>query len=181
MIEAIKDQDPEVRKAALAAVGKLGPVIGAPGAKEVMPTLLDAVQGKDAKARDEALETIAVLGPLAKEAVNPLITLMEKEDIKLYYNPQKSPTPFLQEKDDEFLNKIAKALGKIGKDAVKPLLRSVKTTNLNAGLLIGTCRALGEIGPPAKDALPDLRAISYQMPPEIGKEADRAMRKIRAK
>src|SRR5262249_49285727 len=82
VIDAIKDSDKQVKKTALAAVGKLGPVIGAPGAKQVMPTVIDFLQDKDAGLRDQALETIAGLGPLAKDAVTPLINLMEKQEIK---------------------------------------------------------------------------------------------------
>ena len=178
VLEAIKDQDPQVKKAAFAAVGKLGTAIGVPGAKQVMPTLIDFLQDKDAGLRDQAFETIAGLGPLAREAVNPLITMMEKQDIKLYVK-ERGGTPYLQPTDEAFLDKIAKTLGKIGVPAVKPLLRGLNTTNPNTGLIIGSCRALGEIGPAAKEALPALQLLSNILPRDFGVEADRAMRRIR--
>ncbi|MFL5340144.1 MAG: HEAT repeat domain-containing protein [Gemmataceae bacterium] len=185
VLEAIKDPDAQVKKAALTAVGKLGPAIGAPGAKQAMPTLIDMIQSKDTATRDEALDTIAGLGPLAKEAINPLISLMEKQDIKLYVERTKSNAPFLHEADDALLTKIAKSIGKIGKDAVKPLLRSFNLAglNFNAGLVIGSCRALGEIGPTAKDAVSHLNKISAnpELPSPLRSEADRAVRKIQTK
>src|SRR4029077_15885976 len=93
VLDAVKDSDKQVQKAALAAVGKLGPVIGAPGAKQVMPTVIDFLQDKDAGLREQAFETIAGLGPLARDAVAPLITMMEKQDIKLYVK-EKGGKPF---------------------------------------------------------------------------------------
>lgn len=179
VLEAVKDSDKQVKKAALAAVGKLGPVIGAPGAKQVMPTVIDFLQETDAGLRDQAYETIAGLGPLARDAVKPLIDIMEKKDVKLYVK-QQGGKPFLLEADEQFLDKIAKTIGKIGQPAVQRLLQSL-TVNSNAGLIIGTCRALGEIGPPAKQALPALAELSRLLSPEsgLGAEADRAARKIR--
>src|SRR5207253_3017194 len=136
----------------------------------------------DAALREQAFETIAGLGPLAKDAVNPLITMMDKREVKLYVK-DKGSKPFVQEADDQYLDKIAKTLGKIGAPAVKPLLRSLSTTNINFGLFIGACRALGEIGPAAKEALVGLQQVSNSpiLPPPVCEEADRAMRKIRTK
>lgn len=88
----------------------------------------------------------------------------------------------MQDADDADLDKIAKTLGKIGLPAVTPLLRSLDTTNVNFGLFIGACRALGEIGPPAKNAVGALQRISQSnLPPPVCFEADRAIRKIRSK
>jgi HEAT repeat protein len=178
VLDAVKDTDKQVKKAALAAVGKLGPVVGAPGAKQVMPTVIDFLQDSDAGLRDQAFETVAGLGPLARDAVNPLINIMEKKDVKLYVK-QQGGKPFMQEADEQFLDKIAKTLGKIGQPAVKRLLTGLNTTNINVGLIVGSCRALGEIGPPAKEAIPTLQLLSTALPSELGAEADRAMRKIR--
>ena len=146
-----------------------------------MPTVIEYLKDKDATQRDQALETIASLGPLAKEAVPTWITMMEKQDIKLYKN--QSGKIHLRDVDDAFLDKMAKTIGKIGTAAVGALVRSLDTTNLNAGLLIGSCRALGEIGPPAKNnqnTVPILQKISQSnLPAPICFEADRALRNIR--
>ena len=183
VVDAIKDSDPQVKKAALSAAGKLGAAIGPTGAKLVMTAVIEDLQNKDTGVRDQALETIAGLGPLAKDAITPLITMMEKPDFKLYVK-DRTGKPFLQEADDAYLEKIAKTLGKIGAPAIGQLVRSLRTTNINFGLFIGSCRALGEIGPPARQqALETLQQISNSpiLPPPVCEEADRAMRKIRAK
>jgi HEAT repeat protein/S1-C subfamily serine protease len=181
VLEAIKDSDAQVKKAAFSAVARLGALVGAPGAKQVMPTVLDSLQSKDSTVRDQAYETIAGLGPLAKEAIPTLITMMEKQDVKLF-KETKSSKIFLQDADDAFLDKIAKTIGKIGLPAVAPLRTSLRSTNQNFGLLIGVCRALGEVGPPAKASLRDLAAISNSsLPPPVCFEADRAIRKISTK
>jgi HEAT repeat protein len=180
ILETVKDADAQVKKAALTTIGKLGPAIGPTGAKQIMPTVLELLEDKESSNRDQALDTIAGLGPLAKDAIPPLITMMERKDIKLYKD--KSNKVFIQEADDQFLDKIAKTLGKIGVPAVKPLMRGLNTTNVNAGLVIGCCRALGEVGPAAKDSLTILTEISQaNLPAPLCFEADRAMRKIRAK
>lgn len=181
VLEAIKDSDAQVKKAAFSAIARLGALVGAPGAKQVMPTVLDSLQSKDTTVRDQAYETIAGLGPLAKEAIPALITMMEKQDVKLF-KETKTNKIFLQDADDAYLDKIAKTLGKIGLPAVTPLRRSLSTTNINFGLFIGACRALGEVGPPAKASLRDLAAISNSsLPPPVCFEADRAIRKITTK
>lgn len=176
VLSAATDRDKQVKKAAMAAVGKLGPAIGAPGAKEIMPAIIEALQDKEAQ--DQALETISGLGPLARDAVSTLITVMEKQEVKLFR--ENTGRVYIQDADEKFLDKIAKALGKIGSPAVKSLLRSLATDNVNVGLFIGACRALGEIGPPAKAAvLPLVRISQANLPPPICVEADRAIRKIR--
>jgi hypothetical protein len=184
IVDAAKDSDAQVRKTALTAVGKLGPTVITPAAaKTLMPPLIEVVQGKDAAARDDALETIAGLGPLAKDAVVPLINLMEKRDVKVYVN-RETKAVFIKEEDDQYLDKIAKTIGKIGRPAVTLLTGSMNTTNVNAGLFIGCCRALGEIGPPARNqqTIAMLQAISQgPHPPPVCSEADRALRKIVAK
>jgi HEAT repeat protein len=181
VIDATKDSDALVKKAALTAVGKLGAVIGAPGAKLVMPTVKEMLQSKDAATRDQALETVAGLGPLARDAVGTLISIMAKQDVKLYVKSQ-GGKPFLQDADDAFLDNIAKTLGKIGQPAVKLLAASLNTSNPNIGLFIGACKALGEIGRPARDAIPTLQAVSRSnAPPPVCEEADRALLKIVAK
>jgi HEAT repeat protein len=182
VIEAIKDSDKQVQKSAFAAVAKMGPVVNnATTAKQIMPTVMDYLQGQDKAQRDQALEAITGLGPAAKEAVPTLITMMEKEDIKLY--KEQTGKILLKPEDEAFLDKIAKTIGKIGLPAVGQLVRSLDTTNVNAGLLIGSCRALGEIGPEAKknqNTVPILQVISQaNLPPPICFEADRALRKIR--
>src|SRR5258707_8663861 len=103
VLGAVKDQDAQVKKAALTAVGKLGAAIGAPGAKQVMPALIEDLQNKDTNVRDQAFETIAGLGPLAKDAVNPLITMMADKDVKLFVKDRTSK-PFLQDADSAFLD-----------------------------------------------------------------------------
>ncbi len=178
LADSIKDSDKQIKMAAMSAVGKFGDKLGTAGAKQVMPTIIEAIQSKDNAFVEQAHETIAGLGPLAKDAVNPLITMIEKRDIKVYENT-KTHHVFMQDADEQFLEKITKTIGKVGAPAVLPLRRSLNTTNLSSGLVIGCCRALGEIGPPAKAALVELRFISDTAPHFIGQEADQAMRKIR--
>jgi HEAT repeat protein len=183
VLDATKDSDPKIKKAALTAVGNLGPAAITPaGAKIVMPALIDALQSKEDKDRDQVLETISGLGPLAKDAVGPLITIMDKADIKARGTDRIRAT--IDSKDEQFLEKYAKVLGKIGKPAVTLLIGSLNTSNPNFGLFIGCCKALGEVGPAAKgqNTLATLQGISQSNAPRIVcEEADRALRKIYAK
>ena len=140
----------------------------------IMPVVIDALQAKEKDVNNQAMETVAGMGPLAREAIPTLITMMEKQDIKLMVETT-SGKIFLQEADDLYLDKIAKVIGKIGQPAVQPLLRSFNLAglNYNAGLVVGACRALGEIGPPAKGAITNLRAIAMnrELPAPLRSEA----------
>ncbi len=182
VLDATKDSDAQVKKAAFSAAAKLGALIGTAGAKQIMPSVIDGLQSKEASGRDQAYETVAGLGPLARDAVPVLITIMDKQEVKLYRD-SRTKRVFLNESDDAFLDKIAKTIGKVGHPAVKPLLASLNTTNLNWGLAIGICRSLGEVGPAAgRTAITQLRYISQgNNPPPVCLEADRALRKIQSK
>jgi HEAT repeat protein/S1-C subfamily serine protease len=179
VLEATKDSDPKIKKAAMTAVGNLGPAAITPaGAKTILPALTEAIQGKDEKERDDALATISGLGPLAKDAVVPILNVVEQMKIKIRQDRPGHYT--LEEAEDKLIDKFAKPLGKIGVAAVGPLRRALETDNVNFGLIITAIRALGEVGPPAKTALQHLVNISTSgLPGPVVFEADRALRKIR--
>ncbi|CAN5346789.1 hypothetical protein BH09SUM1_BH09SUM1_32330 [soil metagenome] len=77
------------------------------------------------------------MGPSARAAVPALMTA-------------------LAQKDGRTRRTAAKVLGGIGEPSVAPLRDALGKTD-NAGLLLGVIEALGEVGAPAKKAIPDLQ------------------------
>jgi len=166
LAEALTDEDPSVRRAALSALREIepGPKVGVPLMAKVLsnadpsiaiaavqtlaesgsdgvPFLTEAL--KDPKARYWAALVLAEIGPDAKEAVPALLEALKEE---------KSP---------DVQREIILALGEIGSgtpDAVQALTAELddKQDPMN---VIAAAFALGKIGPDAKEAAEKLAAM----------------------
>jgi HEAT repeat protein len=73
-IEALKDNDPKLRKTAVFKLGNVGPTDAA-----VLPALLEALRDHDARVRCETILAILKFGPEAKEAI-PALDQTQRQD-----------------------------------------------------------------------------------------------------
>jgi HEAT repeat protein len=147
----------EIQPAILRALGKMG---GA--AREVVPTIIgycaDPILAQT-PARHHAFGALGDLGPDAKEAIPFLIDCLQKSE---YVNQ---------------FNLITRALRRIGKDSVQPLIRAYLTVpEKNKGPIIS---ALGSMGTLASDALPLLEVEAQRPPPSHRAKARIAIRFIK--
>ena len=130
----LTDADPEVGRAAGAALIRLGGVC------------VDTLRGKlaDPAMRTNILEILAGIGPAAKPALDELV----KE---------------LGDTDAEHASEAAVAIAAIGPEAaaaIPALQRLVADAKAAAGVRYSAAYALGRIGPAAKESAADLRALT---------------------
>jgi HEAT repeat protein len=139
--EMTKDQ--EMKKAAIVALSKLGTV-----QKTAVTALAEMLKESDDESTDVITKAIVDLGPAAVPAVNEIIKLMDVSGMVV--------TP----DDHARVNKYAAILAKIGKPAI-PALRRGLARNANIRHW-GCAKALGEMGPIARDAVRDLQILLAQ-------------------
>jgi HEAT repeat protein len=140
-INTVKDalQEEGLQTAALECLIKL-----APNNKAALTPLVELVK-EDGESAEAAAKAIGELGSAALPVVNDLIRQMDTSGNVV--------TPA----DRERVDKFAKLVAKIGRAAV-PALR--KGLQRQGTIRWGCAKALGEIGPPAKDALRDLQIVA---------------------
>ena len=71
MSDAVSASDFEVRRAAIKALGKIGP-----DARAAIPALIRNMKDENAFIREYSAESLGQIGPVAKEAVPQLIELL---------------------------------------------------------------------------------------------------------
>jgi HEAT repeat protein/DNA-directed RNA polymerase subunit RPC12/RpoP len=191
MIEkSLKDPDKDVRRGAIEAIGKVGS-----DAKSVVPALVEALKDPDTKR--SAIIALGHIGPPAKDAVKEFaFILAETTDRGLRLDVVTAlatirPTggeaqkvapelvKLLEERDNakDLWEKTVEALGKMGGSAVRDLDKTLRTGPPPARL--GAARALGEIGPAARAAIPSLKLIFDQdTNAEVKQACDLAARRI---
>lgn len=136
---ALADGEFAVRFAAALALVQVGER-GSDAQTAAVPVLVEALQHKDAAVRLEASQYLRMTGPAAKLAVPALTKLLDDTSPEV---------------------KLEAALALVGVDAahgpaaVPALTQGLK---LNEALAARAAKALADIGPPAKAALPDLLA-----------------------
>jgi HEAT repeat protein len=116
---------------------------GRPAPPAVTPLLVETLKDKNAEMRNEALDVLASMGPMAKDAVPALMEALHSKDLL------------------EHREKIMHVLGCIGPDAktaVPDLLELVRKDDL--GLRNQAVGALGGIGPAAKSAVPEILKVA---------------------
>ena len=140
---ALKDPDPEVRRSAAFALGRIGHEAG-----PAVPALAEALKDESPRVRFESALALYKIGPAARDAVPALSAAL---------------------KDDEPLVRMdaALALSGVGPDArgaVPALIEAMKdpdnrrrAVTFPQSIRAETVIALGHIGPDARDALPLLR------------------------
>ncbi len=154
LIQALKQHNEMVAKWAALALGKIGP-----GAKDAVPALIDAMKGGDWDMRCCAAEALGQIGPGAKAAVPALEEALKDEHARFY---------------------AAEALAKLGlPDKALPVLIAL-LEHESPSFRKAAAKTLGEIGPPAKAAVPALREALKDKTHYVRKAAAAALKKIQA-
>ena len=168
----LKDEDVEVRRAALEAAGKAGAA-----AKDLVPVIVDSLADSDV--RIPALETLEKLGPNAQEGAPGVAnllttdrtmrmkTLSTLEAMKLSGSTLALVMPkliavFDDEKQEPVRDKVAEVLASIGKPVIQDLCRLL--LNPKAEMRAGAAASLGAMGPTAQIASANLQAAIQREP-----------------
>jgi predicted Zn finger-like uncharacterized protein len=191
LIEAIKDQDGDVRGLAVLTLG----VIGKDAAAAVHP-LIRALDQGDVALRWEIAFALGDIGDAARPALRALTQALNERDntvrvfaaeaiYKIEHRPSDVvPTlvSVLKDRDGTVRARAAKALGNMGEQA-RPALPDLNAAlkDANPSLRLAAATALGKIGPPAVVTYPTLDQLAKDdNQPEIKKAAGTAMRLIGA-
>ncbi|MFT4640585.1 MAG: HEAT repeat protein [Verrucomicrobiales bacterium] len=137
--QALKDPSPAVRVVALSVLEDV-PL----SSKERLRILTAALEANERQVRRQAVEELGILGESAEESVPQLLA------------SAKGPSA-----SDAYRSSVIKAFGRIGKGAVAavPFLQSQLDPETSGDLRLQSLQALGAIGGPAHDALPDLKKL----------------------
>src|SRR5258707_4627680 len=144
------------------AGGLAAPLMGRLDAKRVttFPALTKAFKDKDVEVRRNSVKA---LGQFAEKAEGVIPNLMEAM------------------KEPALRDTAAEALATIGKPAIPALIQGVY--GFNAQTRLGAVKALGKIGPEAREALEALNNLYYrskkEMNAELEEEADKAIQRVR--
>jgi HEAT repeat protein len=130
VVKALKDPTKEVRRAAANALGKIGPA----AAHEAAPALAGLLGGADKDDQVAALAALPGLKPTGRDGKD-----VYAKAVALFDDP-----------DEQLRQKAVDALARVGKAAVPALENALGNTSKEVRLR--AAQALGEIGPPAKDA-----------------------------
>jgi HEAT repeat protein len=156
--EMVKDS--EMKKAAIAALGKLGTV-----QKSAVSALAEILKESDDESKDAVVKTIVDLGPAAVPAVTEIIKLMD------------IPGQFVTQDDHAKIDKYSAILGKIGKPAIPALRRGLQSRSVT--IHWGCAKALGEMGPVARDTVRDLQLLlAQELNDFVRRDIEEAIRKI---
>jgi HEAT repeat protein len=127
----------------------------------------DKLELKDRGNREKAIKALTTIGPAAAKAAPALLKVLDENDdeavqseaaeaIGMIGPPASAATPLLITRLKSFRIRLSagKALGAMGPEAVPALIKALKDED---SVVRGyAARALGEIGPAAKDAIPAL-------------------------
>lgn len=145
----LHDKDAVIRQNAVYALKEMGK-----RAKPAIPALLELLRSRSHGILAHAVETLGNIGPEAETAIPALVELLRNKDLDL---PQKEwhrsgyPCPLLHVRHN-----IATALAKIGPAAIPTLLATIREKNRDAMVEPYAVSALGNMGPKARVAIPDL-------------------------
>lgn len=144
---ALQDPEPHVRIVAAGALGLIGPP-----AREAIPALTAMLQTPQAAA---AIRPLSCFGSAAQPAVPHLIPLLQHADADVRWN-------------------AARTLGKIrAVEALGPLLAALQDEH--PAVREHAAEALGDLGPPAKDAIPALITALADEHPRVRRDAARSL------
>jgi HEAT repeat protein len=154
LLQGAKDRDARVR---VHAVRGLWRREGQP--RTVTPLLNDAVSDRDPLVRQTALETLGEM-PLDAAVIGLLVKAFD-------------------DRDPSVRAAGLAGLFRGGQSSVQPLVETL--SHKNPRVRAGVARALGRIGPTAKDAVPALTELSKDRDESVRNSAEMALRQIRRK
>jgi HEAT repeat protein len=157
LAEALKDPDKDVRRNAVRPLRRV--VIrdrSSTATRAVVTALADALEDPDGQIRRAAASSLGAIGPDAADAIPALAaTTMD-------------PDPSVR-------NATIEALGRIGSPAAVPVLVQALKDARTGSLAV---RALGNMGPAARGAIPALREFQSQNGPDHSGEVEAAIKAI---
>jgi hypothetical protein len=166
-LAAILTDDPEpfLRSEAGLALMKL-----APASRAAVPALARALKDHDPLVRMYAVLTLHRLRGEARPAVPALIEALA--DDNNHARAGSFPSTIKE--------RVAVALGVVSAGTADgvPGLRAALVTAVDGDLRVAACRGLGEVGPPARPAAPDLRALLRDKSAAVRSAAERALQAI---
>jgi HEAT repeat protein len=159
LIETLEDPEPVVRREAAFTLGAIGPE-----ADEAVPALIELLEDEDQDVQHAACYALGKIGPGAKEALRPLHKAMQNED--------------------QF-TKVAAIWASLKIAPDNPRLKEVAVPILTEALdhQAAHVRAevaglLGDIGGPAKAAIPELKKLSEDSDRQVRRAAAMALDQI---
>jgi HEAT repeat protein len=169
----LSDADAEVRAGAVRALRALGPQ-----AAPAVPELRKALTSEDLSVREGSVEALQAIGPAAKDAVPDLIKILSTKVVNQTHHlpalralaaigpDAKSAAPallrLLDDKDNELRLAVLDTLGSVGAATPEVIARLQLTAQRDSFSTVraAAIRALGRMGPAAKEAAPTLNAIA---------------------
>src|SRR5262249_5826628 len=197
--KALDDSDPDTRKQAIFALGAIGPQ-----AERAVPKLATImVEDADREVRGEAALALSKMDPASKAAVPQLAKALEDSEPVVRMNAARALFRLKQDArpavpallkalaDDENLTNaraftvtvhdlVALGLGRATagtEDGVPPLTDALKKAS-TLEIRVSLIRALGEVGPSARSALPLLRPLLQDKNRNIKEAAEDSVRRI---
>jgi HEAT repeat protein len=155
----LKDEDPEFRRLAIFAVAAVGPK-----ADEAVPELIEALSDQDEEVRTAACYALGKVGPGAKDATDTLKKNLNSDDMHI------------RRASTWALLKIHPGNKQLTEMAV-PVLIDALTDDRDL-VRYEAATALGEIGPDAASAVPELHKLSEDDNPEIRAAATESIKQI---
>jgi HEAT repeat protein len=166
--EGLKDKQTDVQVEAAQLLIDLGP-----DAKDLLPTLVEALDDADGKVRANAAEALWLLGKHPGALPALVATLLDKDPsarayaaAQLGYLMREDAKPavpalvqVLWDEDTAVRAAAAEALGRIGlpaRPAIPALVAAFKAPGEEDAIYSSTSEALGRLGPAAKTAIPAL-------------------------
>ena len=167
--ESLRESDPQARREAAEALGKIGP-----RAKAALPELSAALKDSDDGVRTQAVIALWAMGPDARPVVPDLAALLRGDKISevrlnaagalAVCGTARTWSPHsarLKDRDSSVRAAAAKALMKIGKPAtgaVGALAEALK--DKDGSVRVAAAYALAEIGPDARAAVTALQTLA---------------------
>jgi HEAT repeat protein len=139
LISQLETGDTPAKRDASYHLMKLGPK-----AKDALPVLVKALDDSDKQVWSNSVSAIAAIGPDAQEAIPALIEDLDSRKGRGQRGFDKNQALF----------RSAYALTRIGPAAIPPLIQAL--SGEDAALRAGAAKALGGMGPTAKEAIPAL-------------------------
>jgi HEAT repeat protein len=167
----LKDKDNKIKAGALRTICNMGP-----DSKDLLPDVvaflkIDSPSTEDISLAKEALSTLEKLGPNALPALDEISKQIENKNLIIAKGSLtilgamgKEALPALSKMMAAFINRdllelASDQIAKIGIDAVKPLIKGLESPTPEVRL--GSALSLGNMGPVAKEAAPNLAKTAF--------------------
>jgi HEAT repeat protein len=165
--ESLVDRATLVKVAVIRAIIQIGPTRNPQGTAAVKAALLRVVQDKDKAAQIWARVAVVRLDP----------TLMKEAYITPIAQALTSPDPSVRPQAADALGTLGELNPEVAKTKVPELLTALKNKD-DPVTLFSAIVALGRIGPAAREAAPDLQALTADPTPGIREAATQSLARV---